>query len=249
MNVPYKQMIAGAALLTSAMTAVQAQELTEGTITGEVLIGTDYRFRGISQTDRSFTVQGGIEYEHESGFYAGLWGSNVSFSGGALELDPYVGFSGSFNSEIDFDIGVLYYGYPKDGASPSLDFWEIYASISWAGIDFGVDYSPDYFAGTGRYFYVHGAYEVELPGEFSLGFHLGSNIFKNRANMDDFLEIAGTGVSAGSSYLDWSITLSKEAYGLDWSLSYVDTDLSRRECFGGDKACSATAVFAVSKSF
>lgn len=248
MNVPYKQLIAGAALVSS-FAAVQAQELTEGEISAEVLIGTDYRFRGISQTDRSFTVQGGIEYAHETGFYAGLWGSNVSFSDGALELDPYVGFSGSFNSEIDFDIGLLYYGYPKDGASPGLDFWEFYSSLTWAGVEFGVAYSPDYFAETGSYFYVHGAYEVELPGEFALGFHLGSNIFKNRANMDDFLEIGGTGVSAGSTYLDWNITISKEAYGLDWSLSYVDTDLKRRECFGGDKACSATAVFAVSKSF
>lgn len=248
MNVPYKQLIAGAALLSS-VAAVSAQELPGGEISAEVLIGTDYRFRGISQTDRSFTVQGGIEYGHESGFYAGLWGSNVAFSGGALELDPYIGFAGSLTPEIDFDVGVIYYSYPKDGANPGLDFWEIWASLAWGGLEFGVDYSPDYFAETGRYFYVHGSYEVELPGEFSLGFHLGSNIFKNRSNMDDFLEIAGTGVSAGSSYLDWSITISKEAYGLDWSLSYVDTDLKRRECFGGDKACSATAVFAVSKSF
>lgn len=248
MNVPYKHLIAGAALVTS-VAAVDAQELRGAEITGEVLIGTDYRFRGISQTNRSFTVQGGIEYAHESGFYAGVWGSNVDFSGGALELDPYLGFAGNITDDVEFDVGILYYGYPKSGADPDLDFIELYGSISFMGIDFGVAYSPDYFAETGRYFYVHGAYGVELPGEFGLDFHIGSNIFKNRSNLDEFLEIDGTGVSAGSTYLDWSVTLSKEAYGLDWSLAYVDTDLKRRECFDGTKLCSATVVLSVGKSF
>ncbi len=247
MNVPYKHLIAGTALVTS-FAAVQAQELPNAEISAEVLIGTDYRFRGISQTNRSFTVQGGIEYAHESGFYAGVWGSNVDFSGGALELDPYIGFTAELSPGVEYDIGVLYYGYPKSGADPDLDFVEIYATLSFMGIDFGVDYSPDYFAETGRYFYVRGNYGVELPGEFGLDFHLGSNIFRNSEKMDEFLELTGTGVSAGSTYLDWSVTLSKEAYGLEWSLAYVDTDLKRRECFGGTKLCSSTVVLSVGKS-
>ena len=95
---------------------------------------------------------------------------------------------------------------------------------------------------------MSGAYDVELPGEFGLGFAIASNIFDSRAEMDSFLGLTGSGISAGSSYLDWSVTLSKSAFGLDWSLAYVDTDLKDSECFLGDDGCGATAVFAISKS-
>lgn len=250
MNVPYKQLIAGAALVSSfatVSTVAHAQELTNAEITGNVLIGTDYRFRGITQTDEAFTLQGGLDYVHESGFYMGVWGSNVAFAG-SLELDPYVGYSGSLNSEVDYDIGVLYYGYPNDPSDPEGDFWEFYGSLAWQGVSFGVAYSPDYFAETGKYWYVNGAYDMELPGEFGLGFSLASNIFEGREEMDSFLGLTGSGISAGSSYLDWSVTLSKSVYGVDLSLAYVDTDLKKSECFLGDDGCGATAVFAISKS-
>lgn len=246
MKAPYKHFIAGCALVTTAGLAQADMGDLPGEVSGEISLGTDYRFRGISQLDRSPTVQGGVEYGHPNGFYAGVWASNVAFSDGAIELDPYIGFAGEFMDGAEFDVGVLYYGYPE---SSELDFWEFYSSVSYLGVSFGVDYSPDYFAGTGRYFYVHGAYDMDLPGDFGLGFHIGSNIFKNTANLSEFLEIDDVpGVSAGSTYLDWSITLSKSAFGIDWALAYVDTNLSESECFAGTKLCNATAVFSLTKS-
>ena len=57
---------------------------------------TDYRFRGISQNDEDFAIQGGFDYAHDSGFYAGLWASNVDFQiqtvdDASAELDIYAG--------------------------------------------------------------------------------------------------------------------------------------------------------------
>lgn len=239
-----KHLIAGAALLTTV-------GVTQAEFSGEISLTSDYRFRGITQTDRAPAVQGGIEYGHESGFYAGVWGSSIGFTDGGIEFDPYMGFGGETAAGVEYDLGAVYFYYPKDGlgaGDPSLDFWEFYGSLGLAGATVGVIYSPDYFAETGRYFYLHGSYDVELPEGFGLSFHLGANMFKNSDNLDDFLEIAGTGQSAGSTYLDWSIALTKEAYGLDWSLAYVDTDLSKSECFGGDNGCGATAVLSVTKS-
>ena len=46
---------------------------------GNVNLASDYLFRGQSQTDNSFTIQGGIDYGHEMGFYAGTWASNIRF--------------------------------------------------------------------------------------------------------------------------------------------------------------------------
>ena len=51
-------------------------------ITGNVGLTTDYVFRGISQTDEKPAIQGGLDYAHSSGAYAGVWASNVDFNDG-----------------------------------------------------------------------------------------------------------------------------------------------------------------------
>lgn len=235
-----KQLIAGAALLTSVGVA-------QADVSGEIALTSDYRFRGISQTAESAAVQGGLEYGVDSGFYAGVWASSIGFTGGGIEFDPYVGFAGSTEGGIDYDIGAIYFYYPEDGAG-ELDFWEFYGSVGFMGATLGAVYSPDYFAETDRYYYVYGSYDIELPEGFGLGFQVGSNILKDSDRMDEFLGLTGSGESAGKSYTDWSVTVSKSAYDLDFSLAYIDTDLSKDECFLGSDDCGATAVFTVAKS-
>ena len=102
-----------AALLSAAPNAVLATE-----ISGNVSLTSDYRFRGISQSDTQLAVQGGFDIAFENGLYVGVWGSNVDFGAGAapdLELDYYVGFSGDISEDVGFDVGYIYYDYPKKG--------------------------------------------------------------------------------------------------------------------------------------
>ena len=65
------------------------------TVTGSVALVSDYRFRGVSQTDKEMAVQGGLTVTHESGVYAGTWASNLAgwgtFGGANMELDLYGG--------------------------------------------------------------------------------------------------------------------------------------------------------------
>jgi uncharacterized protein (TIGR02001 family) len=42
------------------------------------LLHSEYVFRGYTQTHNDPALQGGVDYEHSSGFYLGLWASNVS---------------------------------------------------------------------------------------------------------------------------------------------------------------------------
>ena len=50
-------------------------------ISANVTFTTDYVFRGISQTDEKFAVQGGFDWSSEpTGIYAGAWASNVDFN-------------------------------------------------------------------------------------------------------------------------------------------------------------------------
>ena len=111
------------------------------TFTGNVGVFSQYIFRGLTQTNRKPALQGGFDYTHSSGFYAGLWGSNVSWfeetnvgsiaapiklsqpggAGGAftanaansnsLEIDIYGGYKWNMG-DFGFDIGLLQYWYP-----------------------------------------------------------------------------------------------------------------------------------------
>ena len=65
-------------LAAGMATPAAAAELGNGfTINGGATVVSDYRFRGISQTDRRFAVQGTFTLAHSSGFYATVWGSSI----------------------------------------------------------------------------------------------------------------------------------------------------------------------------
>ena len=96
---------------------------------GNVTLASDYRFRGISQGDRSPAIQGGFDIAAENGLYFGTWASNVTFSGASIEMDFYAGWGGEINENTAIDVGVLWYTYPEDDANPDLDYVEFYASV------------------------------------------------------------------------------------------------------------------------
>ena len=98
---------------------------------------SDYRFRGISQTDKKFGVQGSLTVSHESGFYATVYAYSVSgyvvASGNAdAEIDLIAGFKKTFGGTT-VDVGGLYYVYPRSirpGDRSSSNFFEPYAAIT-----------------------------------------------------------------------------------------------------------------------
>jgi len=190
---------------------------------GNVTLATDYRFRGISQGDRSMAIQGGFDIEAESGLYAGVWASNVTFSGGAIETDLYAGYSGDLNDDVSFDVGYMYYGYQEDDADPDLDYMEFYASLSLADATVGVAVSPDYFAETGTFWYLYADYGVSLGENVSLGLHAGLNAFEGD---DEFAAFIGPADgNAGDGYIDYSVTVSTEQLGVEWAVAFIGTDL------------------------
>jgi uncharacterized protein (TIGR02001 family) len=233
------------ALLAAGGTGVAvAQEETQ--VSGNVTLTTDYRFRGISQTDRSPAVQGGFDYAADNGFYVGTWASTVTFGGG-IEMDYYAGFTGELNPDTGYDVGVIWYNYPEDDSDPDLDYWELYGSLGVLGGTLGLAYSPDYFAETGSFFYFYGDYSVPLGEAFSLDLHLGWNVFEDEDEFAAFIG-PGPGEDPGEDYIDYSIGVSTSAVGLDLALNYIGTDLDSDECFAGTALCDPELVFSVSKS-
>src|SRR4051812_8391124 len=125
-------------------------------LTGNIGVFSQYIFRGLTQTDRNPALQGGFDYAHPSGFYAGTWASNISWlrdsgayrSGGSLEWDFYGGYKIPVG-DFGFDIGTLYYWYPGDEAlhaagtpsNPKADTWEVYGAASWKWLSAKFSYS------------------------------------------------------------------------------------------------------------
>ena len=108
-----------------------AEPTPEHTITGNIGLFSQYIFRGLTQTNREPALQGGFDYAHSSGLYAGTWASNISWlrenasvfaggvtvpngtygSGGSLEWDFYGGYKMALG-DFGIDLGTLYYWYP-----------------------------------------------------------------------------------------------------------------------------------------
>jgi len=228
-------------LLTSCIISVSFslnEARAEGTeISGNVSIGSDYVYRGISQTGENATIQGGFDVASENGLYAGVWASNVSFDG-SIEIDLYAGYGGSLSEGLDYDIGILRYEYPDDaqGGAAESSFNEVYGSLSYSNVTLGFAYSPDFFAESDQATYVYIDYELPLNNDFGLSFHYGNQ------SIDD------NGAFGTPDYSDYSIGLSKSISDIDVSLTWFDTDLSSTECFGGGDDCDSRLVFALGKS-
>jgi len=115
-------------------------------ISANVSFASDYIWRGMTQTSGDPAISGGFDFESDNGFYAGIWGSNVSFSEGAgSELDVYFGYALETESGVGIDISYVDFTYPGDSG---LDFQEIGIGLSYGDLGFGYyagqDGAPDY---------------------------------------------------------------------------------------------------------
>lgn len=231
-------------LTTAALAAGLAVSATSALaeVSGNVALTTDYTFRGISQTSELPAIQGGFDYEHESGFYAGVWGSNVEFevSEVNMELDVYAGFGFEVSEDVALDVGLLHYQYPGDSGL-NFDYTEVYASVGFYGATVGVNYSPEYFGDTDAFIYAYGEYSLSVDENFSIDAHVGYNLWEGEEEFGSFLGA----VSEDDGYVDYSIGVSTELEGIGLSLAYVGTNIDDDEC---PQWCEGRAVFSISKS-
>jgi uncharacterized protein (TIGR02001 family) len=220
----------------ASMTATSSAVLAEGSAwetSGSVALSSEYVWRGISQTMSDPAISGSLDLGHESGFYAGVWASNVDFgSDASVEVDYYAGFGGDFgDSGVSYDIGGLYYDYPSE---EELDFFEVYGSLSFGFLSAGVAYTAwaDSDAAEDNVYYSLSA--SQDVGMFSLAAGLGYYDFDEDVNGED-------------SYTHYYVGISTEYAGLGFDLTYSDTDDDAEDAFG-DELADGTLIFTISKS-
>ncbi|WP_416897579.1 MAG: TorF family putative porin [Minwuia sp.] len=228
----------GLALGMASLQPVLADEeemMIPGEFSANVAFLTDYRFRGITQTQNEPAIQGGFDWAHDSGIYLGTWASNVEFNDAHIEMDFYGGYANTVGN-FSYDLGVIYYWYPGARRNQDFDFVEVALGMGYdfevASVSLGMNYSPENFGASGDAFYTEAGVAVPLPYDFELGATIGYQIIDDEATF---------GVP---DYLNWSVSLARSFYGFDFGLAYVDTD--EGSCGDG---CGATVIFSVSRSF
>lgn len=207
---------------------------------------SQYRTRGLSENQNNPAVQfDGMLSSKSTGLYIGLFTTNIDYgnlSPSRQELDYYAGWSIPLAKDVTLDVGRVKYTYVKESSRNNT---ETYASLAAHGFVFTAQYSDD-FPALGKEqstLYTWASYEAEIPYDFKLMGRYGLMDYK-----DPFF-ISSDG-STRDAYHEWEVKLSRSFVGLDWAISYVDTDLSKNECYfvlGYKDVCTAAAVFSVSK--
>ncbi|MDZ7653829.1 MAG: TorF family putative porin [Burkholderiaceae bacterium] len=258
---------AAAALLALPMLAnAQAKPEPEFTITGNAGLFSDYRFRGFTQTGYGPAFQGGFDFAHKSGFYLGNWNSNVEqglYNGASLEMDFYGGYKFSAG-DIGFDVGYLYYYYPKSGAQglTKVSNGELYFGASYGPVSGKFFYNVTDFFSLGKgpslgnpEFDTSGSYYIDLNASFPLaqGFtvvgHYGYQYIKNgEIAFQQGLLFADT-----DNVSDWKLGVTYDLSGWILGASVIGTTekgLLRTAESGFTKDSGKTSlVLNVSKSF
>lgn len=202
----------------------------EPAISSNVGLATDYTFRGISQTDEGPAVSGGFDYSNDI-WYAGVWASNIEFSGASMEVDLYAGLKPTLIDGVNTDFGVIGYFYPtaSDDAA-ELDYAEVYAKADFVPVDGlrvggAVFVSPEFTGETGTGIYA----EIGASYAFDSAFSISGAFGQQSADDADFDPRPGA-TNIEDTYTTWNVGLTVAPQdglfkGFAIDARYVDTDI------------------------
>ena len=234
----------------------QAKPEPEFTFTGNAGLFSDYRFRGFTQTDYKPAFQGGFDFSHKSGFYAGNWNSNVEqllFNGASLEMDFYGGYKTTFG-DFGLDIGVIYYYYPGTGKfSPGVDAdnFEAYIGGSYGPASLKYFYSFTDFFGLNSSAFPAGAVPpgIDTKGSQYIDLTINWPLDGGWQKIENLKQLG----ASEDSYYDWKLGVTYDIAGSGWIAGAAVVGTSEKNLFtvgdlseGGGKT---RGVFSISKTF
>ena len=200
-------------------------------LSANISIVSDYRFRGLSLSNRDPALQGGVDASTKAGFFAGVWTSTVADTGGSNnEVDLYGGYANSL-SGLDYSLRAVGYVYP---GGEDVNYYELFANVGKtlgaATVQLQLAYIPsqDNFANENIYAGASG--NVALPGtQFMLNAAFGRES------------------STGFRKWDWRAGVSWTYDIVTLSATYVDSDFDDETEAG--RLGSAGAIISLSANF
>ncbi|HCS23122.1 MAG TPA: TorF family putative porin [Alphaproteobacteria bacterium] len=223
-----------AAAEDAAQESDDAESTGPWTLSGSATLASEYMTRGFSDSDSKPALQGSVALEHESGWAAEIWASNVDYNDSweaKVEVDFYLTYTFGLGPG-DMTLGGGYYWYPGARRAFDYDHYEFFASYEStlpddvATLGAEIYYSPDFFADSGTGVYVTATADVPLPvaDGLSLVGHVGHQWVEenDRFGVPDYLDY-----SLGFAY-------SFEPFTVD--VRFYDTNVSEKRC---DNLCDA----------
>ncbi|MGD8591946.1 MAG: TorF family putative porin [Gammaproteobacteria bacterium] len=198
-----------AAASAIAISTLLAPAVTYAEMSGNIGVVSNYILRGITNPNSyamendGAAVQGGLDWNHSSGFYLGYWGSSLSYTSDpeiptfdgdgnpsgvedgckksgdcpsvGYENDIYLGYAGSAGG-FEYSAGLIQYYYIGVEKANGL---EIALSGSMMGATLGLNYlANDVAWGNSGDMYWTLGYDFGLPKDFTLGASLGYYIYE-----------------------------------------------------------------------
>jgi uncharacterized protein (TIGR02001 family) len=218
-----KMILAALAVSGAAFAQTKAPE-PDYTLSYNVGVVTDYRYRGISQSRLKPALQGGVDYARKSGLYVGTWASTIKWikdAGGdaPVELDIYGGYKFDLRG-FGLDVGVLRYQYINHDLPISPNTTEIYGAGTFGPLTLKYSHAVTNLFGfddSKNSGYLDASATFDLGSGWSVVPHVGHQKVKNLS---------------AASYTDYSVTLGKDfGGGFSASAAVVGTDAEKTVYF------------------
>ena len=225
-------------VLATAVASVLASGVATAELSANAGIFSNYIWRGVSQTGDEAAGQGGIDWGHDSGLYAGTWVSTLG-GGNGYEMDLYAGFGGEAGG-LGYDLGVITYQYP---VSPEINFTEAYISGTMSIVTIGLNYTVDGASGNqdaafdSGDIYVYGSVDF-AAGKSDVSVYAGSYMF----------DADGTGANKAGDidYSHFGASIGKD--GFTFAVDKNDIE-DINPTFGGTNSDAVRFTVSYSKDF
>lgn len=115
-------------------------------VSGSVALVSDYRFRGVSLSDRGPAVQVSLAYDRSDGWYVGAFASSVRFGDAQqtrAQLLSYAGYAWRLRGDLNAEAGVNYSAF--FGGASGYDYPEVYVGLTTDRLCGRLYYAPRYF--------------------------------------------------------------------------------------------------------
>lgn len=182
-------------------------------ISGHVALTSEYIYRGMSWSNGNPALQGGIDYAHDSGFFAGIWASTVDQTNPTgrrdVELDYYVGYNFAADAPIATSVALVHYTYPDNSSDVDYDFTEALLTASWQNYSLELGLTDDLYG------FDTSSHHLELRGDWSLpsAWILGAGLgYSDGGNL------------SSSSYLYWDAGVSARFSRITVDLRWFDNE-------------------------
>jgi uncharacterized protein (TIGR02001 family) len=180
-------------------------------------VTSNYLFNGITLTEDKPAFQPSLDWSSGTGFYGGLWASNVSFDPNVdVEFDGTVGYVFDLGNQWGVDVGVAQYTYYGQSNVSAYNYPEAYVKLSYAATKLSYWYASDYFGAGGGHYIVMLSQAFQISEDVTLALSADSS---TSTDTTKFLR------DDDGTYQHWRVALAGVLEGVNWTVAFDNTNL------------------------